>query len=134
MKKYLGIFALLLLTVCLACGCKKAVLDENGNADISSDWKLVKFGVNVNTEDLADTPLFLKVISASKYPTFQCPDGVNCVLSNNGKKHPGTVTEEDGVYRITFSDTNKRMKAVIFGKMLTIMNDEETIQIVFETK
>ena len=134
MKKYLGIPVMLLLVACLACGCGKAVLDADGNAAISSDWKLAKFTVNGKTEVMADTPLFLKVLAASKYPAFQCSDGVNCVLSNNGKKHAGTVTETDGVYRITFNNASKGMVGEISGKTLTLRNEEGTLLLVFETK
>ena len=136
-KHFAAVFLFIAVSfACLftGCGSKAVSLDADGNAPITSSWRLVSYTVNGSTTVVKDLHWFIKVFLSSKNPHFSCKDGVNCVITNNGKEYKGTVAYEDGVYNITLGQNTGAMTAVITGKTLTMVNAKGTLEFVFEAK
>lgn len=131
-KKLFTTLCCALLTAGLLCGCGRDGEAKGGTADsaLASDWELASFTVNGETTNAADMVPEVR----KKAPGFTCSDGVNCVFSNNGKDHPGTVKEENGKYVIEFDDTDQDMICTIDGDTLTIVNSKGTVTTVFKKK
>ncbi len=136
MRKILSILLCILILSCLLSGCgsgSETVYDEDGNASITSEWRLVEFTVNDNTTVIANDPPLVRIFTAHLNPAFSCPDGTNCTLRNGRKSHSGTVTKEDGKYMITFDDTSVAMIGEISGNVLTLQKAGGKLEIVFKT-
>ena len=54
MKKTVSIMLVTIFMMCMLCACGKKV-DENGDALITSDWKLVEYTVNGSRSVMAET-------------------------------------------------------------------------------
>ena len=133
MKKYLSILIAMLATI-ICFGCGSATTYTNGNADITSDWKLLEMTTSSGTTVIANDPLILQIYFANKNPSFKSYDGVTAVFSNNGKSHDATLNLlDDGRYQIDFS-TGKYMYATIVGDEMTIVNETGTLKLVFQAK
>ena len=113
------------LTLFLLAGCQ-----GKSDAELSSEWELVEFTVRDNTTKASELDPDLKALA----PAFRCEDGKNCVVSNSGKDHPGTVEESDGAYVIRFRDTEETMRAQISGDTLTLNNSKGTVTFVFRAE
>ena len=50
----------------MGCGSKAVSLDADGNAPITSNWRLVSYTVNGNTTVVKDLHWFIKVFLSSK--------------------------------------------------------------------
>ncbi|MCR5209831.1 MAG: hypothetical protein K6C99_06450 [Lachnospiraceae bacterium] len=115
------------LLVCLISGCGQT---QKNDSELAADWELVEFtvkGETTRTEDLLESV-------RKKAPAFRCDDGVNCVFSNNGKDHPGTISEKDGQYVISYEDTDEIMTVERSGNELTLVNGKGTVTVVFRTE
>lgn len=117
--------AMLVLSLSVACG---STSDE---ISITSKWKLEEYTVNGNTTRVADEGFLEKVLFSSSDPKFVCKDGVNCTFSLNKVDHKGTITDNDGIYVIDFSDTYKNLFARIDGDKLIMINEAGTVKFVF---
>ena len=125
MKKFLlGFIVCLLAVACMFGGCTKS---EVKNADITSNWTLKEFTVNGKTVQAKS----LDEETRKAAPAFSCTDGENCVVSNNGKDHPGKITQSDGQYVISFDDTDQKMSGKIEGNTLKLVNSKGTVTFVF---
>ena len=92
-----------------------------------SDWALVEYTVKGATTRAEDLVPEVKELA----PAFRCEDGEHVTVSNNGKDHPGTITEEDGQYVIRFEDTEETMSAQLKDDTLTMSNSKGTVTFVF---
>lgn len=125
-KGLIGIIVCILATVFILTGCADS--DSKG-VSITSDWKLKECTVNGKTlkaKDMDEETLKLA-------PAFSCTDGENCVVSNNGKDHPGKVTQSEGKIVISFDDTDQALSGQISGNTLTLVNTKNTVTFVFVT-
>lgn len=137
-KRALLLFSCLMLSGGMLGGCQKntdvpsadTVSQTEQDSGIAAQWELVQFTVNDQTTMAKDMDADLR----SMAPGFTCEDGVNCVVSNAGKFHPGTITEQDGTYVIDFDDTDQNMTGTIEGNTLTLVNAKGTVTFVFEKK
>ncbi len=111
------------ILVCLflmaACGTTTSVL--------ASDWELVEYTVKGQTTRAEDLDPEVKKTA----PAFRCEDGEHITISNNGKDHPGTISEENGQYVIRFEDTEETMSAQLKDDTLTMVNSKGTVTFVF---
>ncbi|MBO4846259.1 MAG: hypothetical protein J5525_08120 [Lachnospiraceae bacterium] len=125
MKKGLSVLIVCILALAFILGgCSKS---EGKNASITSNWTLKEFTVNGKTVEYKDMDEETKKIA----PAFSCTDGENCVVSNNGKDHPGKITQSDGQYIISFDDTDQALSGQISGDTLTLVNTKNTVTFVF---
>lgn len=124
-----GLLSVLLL--CSFLGCAK---QNVGAPTFTSDWELSQITTNGTTNYYEDESFLVKVVTNSKNPKFKSSDGYNCVFTMNGKDHAGTLSEQNGMYKITYSDTSKPMYAKIDGDKLYLTNENNTFEIVFRAK
>ena len=122
-KRTVVILAVIAAVICL-CACGG---DKKKNASITSNGRFVQSTVNGKTNTRDDFSL----IDEKNLPAFKCSDGKTCVFSLNGKSHKGYVSEKDGIYLISFDDTDRTMQAVIEDKLMTLTNDKGTVTIIF---
>ncbi len=120
------LLTVLVLTVLTGCGSDSK--DADGNARITSKWKLIEMSVNGST-DTDET--FLAMEEA---PKFTCDDGKTFVFSNMKKSHSGKLQEDEDGYTLKFDDKTVDMKAVIDGDKLTITIPNKTTKLVFEAE
>ena len=85
------IVSIMVMVLLCGCGDKK---NESGNASIHSDWELVEYTINGQTENVEDDSFALKLFTADAMPAFSCPEGFRCEFSLNKKTHRGILTEE----------------------------------------
>ncbi|MBR5420646.1 MAG: hypothetical protein IK115_05815 [Lachnospiraceae bacterium] len=132
MKKLILLMsACIFISACLLGGCGKSRDDgAETPAILTSDWELVEYTVKGSTTKAEELDPEVRAIA----PAFRCEDGTNCVVSNNGKDHPGTITKENDQYVIRFDDTDEIMNAQISGKTLTMVNGKGTVTFVFRTE
>jgi hypothetical protein len=97
------------------------------DVSITSDWELKEFTVNDKTVKASQMDADMRKLA----PAFVCKDGENCVVSNNGKDHKGTITQSDGLYVISFDDTDQQLSGQISGDVLTLVNTKKTVTFVF---
>ena len=127
-------------TVCLALLLSMIALCSIGcsagsnSPDITSKWKIKEFTVNGKTTKVDETPFLVSVFTAKANPKFSCKDGVNCVFSLLDKTYTGTVTQEGDIYIIDFNNKKKNLYGMVVGNNLILENEEETLELVFETK
>lgn len=135
MKKTVLLLFGLVLAMCMFCGCgAKTSYDADGNAAITSKWRIREFTVKGTTTKIYEQPFWLQIIAAGDNPRFSCSDGINCEFTNLGKSHSGTVSFEDGVYKISFGEASNALTGVITGNLLEITNDKGTLSLVFEAR
>ena len=126
-KNYFILVVFLLIVMCIIGACGKK--ENSDEISITSNWKLVSFTVNGEKTEVKDG------FDSSLYPTFSCPDGVNCVVSNGKEGHHGTIEEVDGKYMITFDGSSLvGMEGTISGNTLTLVNPKGTVEMVFATE
>ena len=126
------IVSIMVMVLLCGCGDKK---NESGNASIHSDWELVEYTINGQTENVEDDSFALKLFTADAMPAFSCPEGFRCEFSLNKKTHRGILTEEgNDKYRIDFGDSYKPFLAEITGDRLTLKNEKGNISIVFKVR
>ena len=130
-RNYL-LLGLVMILVFALVGCGKEKKEEKDL--ITSDWTLVEYTVKGETMRVKDYTEAEKSVVDSVVPKFHSEDGKTCTFSVSGKEHTGTLSKEDGKYIITYPDTDKKMIAEISDKTLTIVNEEHTFEIVFETE
>lgn len=81
------------------CACVK-----KDNAPITSNWKYVSDGGNVDDE-----------------PIFVCDTDLNIALYLNGKVHYGiAIPQDDGTYRVEYTDSDNFMIATIMGDTMEL--------------
>lgn len=119
------ILSCLFIAFCLLTGCGKG---DTQKKTFAKDWELVEFTVRGTTTKASELEPEVRKIA----PAFRCEDGKNCVLSNNGKDHEGTITEENGQYFLSFGDSSAKLTAVVSGDVLTISEVEGKLSFVFK--
>ena len=122
----MGAAILVMAGLLAACG-KTENKTKEGNVPLTSEWSLVEFTVNGNTTRADDLDEEVRKVA----PGFLCEDGENCIISNGGKNHPGTITKEGDQYVIRFDDTEATMSAEISGDTLTMTNNKGSVTFVF---
>ena len=123
-KEFSLIVVCILIAICILGGCSKS---DNKNVDITSDWTLKEFTVNGKTVEAKTLDEETRKLA----PSFSCKDGENCIISNNGKDHPGKVTQSEEKYVISFDDTDQELSGQISGDTLTLINSKNTVTFVF---
>lgn len=103
-----------------ACGKEPQVYDG-----IEGDWKCKKV---FNDGEITELSFFTEA------PTFECEDGVNCVLTTTSGEHNATITEEDGYYVIDFDDSDVNMIAEFEGESLKMTVEDHGDGYYFERK
>lgn len=117
----------LLLVICLTfallfSSCSKDTVSYDG---IKGNWKCTEVITDGESTKLhAPTPI----------PTFECEDGVNCVLTNRDIGHHGTITEKDGYYLIDFDDSDTNMTAELKDDILKVMVENKDYGFIFVRK
>lgn len=123
-KGFVCLIACILSIACILCGCQRGDMMD---VSITSDWELKEFTVNDKTVKASQMDADMRKLA----PAFVCKDGENCVVSNNGKDHKGTITQSDGLYVISFDDTDQQLSGQISGDVLTLVNTKKTVTFVF---
>ena len=127
-KKTLSIVMALLMVVSMLTAC------ATKETTITSKWVVTEYEVNGKVTNVENDNWLLRLTAKDVEPQFVCKDGVNCTFSLNGKDHQGTLTEQDGGYRIDFNDTYKSFNASISGDRLELVNEAGTVRIEFKQK
>lgn len=133
MKKKLNIVFAVICMLCMLCACGSKV-DENGDALITSDWKLVEYTVNGSRTVIADLEWYVKIFTAHMEPEFSSKDGNTCTFSLGGSSHNGTLTFDGDEYTIDYDDSHKDMLAKIDGDELRIYTADGKLEFIFEAK
>lgn len=133
MKKSLSIAVITVFMMCMLCACGSKT-DENGNALITSDWKLVEYTVNGTRTVMAETEWYVKLFTANMEPAFSTKDGNTCSFSVGGNSHNGTITFDGTEYTIDYDDSQKDMLATIDGDELRIYTADGKLEFIFEAK
>ncbi len=133
MKKKVSIVLVTIFMMCMLCACGKKV-DENGDALITSDWKLVEYTVNGSRSVMAETEWYVKLFTIGMEPAFSTKDGTTCTFSVGGKEHTGTLTYDGDVYNIVYNDSQKGMIADIDGDELRIYTADGNLEFIFVAK
>ena len=133
MKKTFGILAVTACMMFMLCACGSKT-DENGNALITSDWKLVEYTVNGTRTVMAETEWYVKLFTANMEPAFSTKDGSTCTFSVGGNSHNGTITFDVTEYTIDYDDSQKDMLATIDGDELRIYTADGKLEFIFVAK
>ncbi len=129
MKKLILALLLALLTMAL-CACGN--ISVNGQKPITAKWKIISFTVNGKTTDIKNESTAERLVTQDMDPKFESPDGINCSLTIGKKMRLGTMTEDNGRYRIKFNNAKKDLIGEINGDQLTIYDEKGKLSFVFE--
>ncbi len=111
MKKKLLCLITFLVVLSGLTACGKS---GTGEADISSDWKLVEMTVSGTTSTYDDTNRDIYS------PRFESPDGKVFTFTLKNKAHTGTIEKSGDKYILNFNDSNRNMEAVIKDNQMTL--------------